>query len=251
MKPAVLIFAVVAVLLVIAWSGGWLGVFTDTKAIRATIAQAGFWGAAALHRLGIRHVRGLHGLAPREWEAAVNGPRHSPFVFLCGRAARQRDHLRHRSQAGTEVGPGPRARFDPALGRAPARASLLDHHRPTHSALGEPAGRRVRGGGAGPDTDLSARERRRAVAHDRVSNPARCGRIPVLPVALTCGGMDTRRRRGAGRRLLVRQTPRAPRPEVAPLFRPGEAPEHLSFDDKCTRNECSFGKHTFYGGNQS
>ncbi len=43
-KPTVLVLALVAALLLLAWSGEWLDAFTDQAAIQATIAQAGIWG---------------------------------------------------------------------------------------------------------------------------------------------------------------------------------------------------------------
>jgi uncharacterized membrane protein YdjX (TVP38/TMEM64 family) len=79
-KPAVLIFAVVAALLVIAWGGGWLNRFTNQEAMQATIAQAGFWGPL----LFIVLAQGMFAafmLAPIVWAATAVWPLALAFSY--------------------------------------------------------------------------------------------------------------------------------------------------------------------------
>jgi uncharacterized membrane protein YdjX (TVP38/TMEM64 family) len=79
-RPAVLIFAVVAALLVIAWSGGWLAVFTDREAIQATIAQAGFWGPLLFIALALGMFAAFM-LAPVVWASTAVWPLPLAFTY--------------------------------------------------------------------------------------------------------------------------------------------------------------------------
>ena len=77
-RPAVLIVAAVAALLVMAWSGGWLAVFTDREAIQATIAQAGFWGPLLFIALALGLFAAFM-LAPVVWASTAVWP--LPLAF--------------------------------------------------------------------------------------------------------------------------------------------------------------------------
>src|SRR6266446_4744166 len=83
-KPALVMFAVVAALLMIAWRGGWLGAFTDREAIQLTIAQAGFWGPLLFMALALGMFAAFM-LAPVVWASTAVWP--LPLAFSYSFAA--------------------------------------------------------------------------------------------------------------------------------------------------------------------
>jgi uncharacterized membrane protein YdjX (TVP38/TMEM64 family) len=79
-RPALLMVAVVAVLLMIAWRGGWLGALGDREAMRATIAQAGMWAPLLFVGLALGLFAAFM-LAPLVWAATAVWPLPLAFAY--------------------------------------------------------------------------------------------------------------------------------------------------------------------------
>jgi uncharacterized membrane protein YdjX (TVP38/TMEM64 family) len=79
-RPALLMVAIVAALLVTAWRGGWLGALSDREAMQATIAQAGFWGPLLFVALAVGLFAAFM-LAPPVWAATAVWPLPLAFAY--------------------------------------------------------------------------------------------------------------------------------------------------------------------------
>ncbi len=79
-KPAVLIVALVAALLLLAWSGEWLDTLTDREAIQGTIARAGIWGPLLFIALALGMFAAFI-LSPLVWAATAVWPLPLAFAY--------------------------------------------------------------------------------------------------------------------------------------------------------------------------
>jgi len=82
-KIPVLILAVVAALLALAWRGGVLGAVTNPEAIKATILQAGMWGPLVFFALAMGMFAAFM-LAPLIWAATAIWPLPVAYSYSFG-----------------------------------------------------------------------------------------------------------------------------------------------------------------------
>ncbi len=82
-KSSVLILAVVAALLVLAWRSGVFAILSQPEAIRTTIAQAGMWAPLVFVALGMGMFAALM-LAPLVWAATAVWPLPLAYAYSFG-----------------------------------------------------------------------------------------------------------------------------------------------------------------------